>query len=304
MNRFTAPTAGWCRRLIGATAVGAVAAAVSLAGAPGAFAANDYLEFSLDGRNYAPSIAGPIFNEALQFVPGAATSATIWIRNGSGEPARLSSAAIMVRSDPQLNRQLGLAAGLTPNLPVRSLMGGEGSCTDVPEIWDMAAGEELELGLVVDLSTDASNDTMNRSAVFDVVFLLESQDAAPRRACDALAGSGQPPAGSATPPGSPVGAGVNGTRSEPVTVPGTFGDRPATLANPVFPAATPERQVEARPPQAAAPAVQQPSAEIVPAGFQSTVEPIIRSLSGTLLIAVFVLFAAAVVFRVREGRYE
>ena len=304
MNRFTASTAGWCRRLIGATAVGAVAAAVSLAGAPGAFAANDYLEFSLDGKTYAPSIAGPIFTEALQFVPGATTSATIWIRNGSGEPARLSSAAIMVRSDPQLNRQLGLAAGLTSNLPVRSLMGGVGSCTDVPEIWDMAAGEELELGLVVDLSTDASNDTMNRSADFDVVFLLESQDAAPRPACDAMTGSGQPPAGATTPPGDPSGSAANGTRPELVTLPGTAGGRPAAPSNTVFPAALPERQVETRPPQAAAPAVQQPPAEIVPAGFQSTVEPIIRSLSGTLLIAVFVLFAAAVVFRVREGRYE
>ena len=150
MNRSTASTAGWSRRIIGASAVGAVAAAVSLAGAPGAFAANDYLEFSLDGTTYAPSITGTLFNEAFQYVPGAAAGTTIWIRNSSGEPARLSSAAVMVRSDPQLNQQLGLAAGSEPDRPVRSALGAQGSCTDVSEVWHLDSGEELELSLVVD----------------------------------------------------------------------------------------------------------------------------------------------------------
>lgn len=285
--------------MIGASAVGAVAATVSLAGAPAAFAANDYLEFSLDGTTYAPSIAGPIFNEAFQFVPGAATGATIWIRNSSGEPARLSSAAVMVRSDPQLNRQLGLAAGLTSNLPVRSPLGGEGSCTDVPEIWDIGSGEELELGLVVDLSTDAPNDTMNRSADFDLVFLLESKDAAPRQACDALAGPDLPPEFGAA-AGSPGPTAAAGSASELVTLRGTSGGRPAAMPNTVFPAALPERPIDMRLPQTGGPGQTEPQAGIIPAGFQSTVEPIIRSLSGTLLIGMSVVFCAAVVLRLRN----
>ncbi|MBO0908175.1 hypothetical protein [Arthrobacter sunyaminii] len=299
MNRSTASTAGWCRRLIGASAVGAVAAAVSLAGAPGAFAADDYLEFSLDGTTYAPSIAAPIFSEAFHYVPGAATGSTLWIRNGSGEPARLSAAAVMVRSDPQLNGQLGLTAGLTSGLPGRSVLGPQGSCTDVPEIWDLGSGEEHALSLVVDLSIDAPNETMNRSADVDMIFLLESTDAAPRRACDALFGPGEPAEFGAA-PGSPGPRLTAGSSAEPVTLPGISDAGETAGPNSVFPAALPERQAEARAPQAVVPAEQQPPAGITPAGFQSTVEPIIRSLSGTLLIGMSVAFCAAVVLRLRN----
>ena len=303
MNRSLAPTAGWNRRLIGASAVGAVAAAVTLAGAPAAFASNGYLQFSLDGTTFAPTIAGPVFRDSLQYIPGAATGTTVWIRNSSDEPARLSSAAVMVRSDPQLNRQLGLTAGLKSDLPARSPLGAQGSCTDVSGFWDLESGEELELSLVVDLSADAPNDTMNRAAEFVVVFLLESEDAAPRPACDAVAGPDRPiEPGAVT--ANPVPAETAAASSQLVTLSGISGAGPVAGSTSIFPAALPERQADARSPQAVSPLEQQAPAAIVPAGFQSTVEPIIRSLSGTLLIAVSVLFAAAVVFRVREGRYE
>ncbi|MBO0896468.1 hypothetical protein [Arthrobacter sunyaminii] len=284
--------------MTGACAVGAVAAAVSLAGAPAALAADGYLEFSLDGTTYGPSIPGPLFNESLQYVPGASTGATIWIRNNSGEPARLSSAAVMVRSDPQLHRQLGLTAGLKSDVPVRSALGAQGSCTDVNEIWELESGEELELSFVVDLSPDAPNDTMNRSADFDVVFLLESKDAAPRQACDALVGPSQPTAGSK--PGQGNSAALTGaSSSRPVTVSGTSGSAPTATPAGIFPAGMPERPAEAGSPQAIVPGEHQPAA-IVPAGFQSTVEPIIRSLSGTLLIALSVVFTAVIVLRIRN----
>ncbi|MCC3266554.1 hypothetical protein [Arthrobacter gengyunqii] len=303
MNRFTASPSEWSQRAIAASAAGALAAAVSLAGASGAFAANDYLVFSLDGKTYSPTITGPIFNETFQYVPGAAAGATIWIRNSSGERARLSSAAVMVRSDPQLDRQIGLTAGLKPDLSTRSALGPQGSCTDIFEPRELEPGEKLALSLVVDLSTDAPNDTMNRSANFDVVFLLESTDAASRSVCDAWAGPSQPAAESGAASGKPGPAETDASSSELATLPGIAGAQPAT-PNGIYPAALPERQAEARPPQAAAPSEQQPPAGIMPAGFQSTVEPIIRSLSGTLLIAMSVLFAAAVVLRVREGLYE
>lgn len=300
MIRFTAPSGGRGRRSIGASAVGAVAVAVSLAGAPTAFAANDYLEFSLDGSTYAPSITGALFKEAFQYVPGASAGTTIWIRNSSGEPARLSAAAVMVRSDPQLNRQLGLAAGLTSDLPSRSRLGGEGSCTDIPRVWDMGSGEQLELNLVVDLSVDAPNNTMNRSADFDVVFLLESQDAVPRQTCAALAGPSLPPAGSGKEPDNLDRAETPRSPAEPVALPGISDGHSAAMPNSIFPVALPEHPAGSRPPQGVVPAEQQPPAGILPAGFHSTVEPIIRSLSGTLLIGMSVVFTAAVVLRLRN----
>ncbi|MCC3269667.1 hypothetical protein MUG94_05005 [Arthrobacter gengyunqii] len=300
MTRFTTPKAGWSRRLIAASAVGAVAAAGSLAGAPAAFAAKDYLEFSLDGTTYASSIPGPLFNEALQYIPGASSGTTIWVRNSSGEPARLSSAAFMSRSDPELSRLLGLTAGLKSELPSRTTLGAEGSCTDLSQAWDLDGGEEVELSLVVDLSTNAPNDTMNRSADFDMVFLLESEDAAPRTACAALAGSSQPPAGSESAPGNPAPTGTVASASELATLSGTGIPRLAAESNSIFPATLPERPADAGPSQAMGPAEQTPQAGIIPAGFQSTVEPIIRSLSGTLLIGMSVLFTAAVVLRLRN----
>ncbi|MCC9198032.1 hypothetical protein QNO08_04805 [Arthrobacter sp. zg-Y820] len=286
--------------MIGASAVGAVAVAVSLAGAPGAFAADDYLEFSLDGVTYSRTMTGPIFKEAFQYVPGASAGATIWIRNNSDEPARLSSAAVMVRSDPQLDRQLGLTAGLAAAPGDRVALGSQGSCTDVPQVRDLASGEQLNLSLVVDLSADAPNDTMNRTADFDVVFLLESKDAAPRQACAALSGPIQPPAESEAHPGNPAPTGTAASTSELVALSAISGPRLATTTNSVFPAALPERPAYVRQPQAVVPPQQQPPAGIVPAGFQSTVEPIIRSLSGTLLIGMSVVFCAAVVLRVRK----
>lgn len=300
MIRFAAPSGGWSRRLIGASAVGAVTATVSLAGAPGAFAANDYLEFSLDGSTYAPSITGALFAEAFQYVPGATAGTTIWIRNSSGEPARLSAAAVMVRSDPQLNRLLGLTAGLTSDLSTRSPLGREGSCTDIPRVWDMGSGEQLELNLVVDLSVDAPNNTMNRSADFDMVFLLESQEAVPRQACAALAGPSRPPAGSGKEPGNPGRAETSREPAEPVALPGMSDGGTAATPNTVFPVALPERPAGDRLPRGVTPAEQQRPAGIIPASFQSTVEPIIRSLSGTLLIGMSVVFTAAVVLRLRN----
>lgn len=300
MNRFIASKPGWGRRFVGVSAFGAVTAALSLAGAPSALAANNYLEFSLDGMTYAPSIAGPVFDEAVQYVPGASTGATLWIRNGSDEPAWLSSAAVMVRSDPQLSRQLGLTTGLESGLSARTPLGAEGSCNDVSEVWTLGPREEIELGLAVDLSSDAPNDTMNRSAEFDLVFLLESKDAAPRQACTALVGSDQRPAGSTTTPGNSGPTAAGGSSSELRALPGTAGSRLPVVSNSIYPATLREPPAKSSPPQAIGPAAQSPQTGIIPAGFRSTVEPIIRSLSGTLLIAMSVLFTAAVVLRSRN----
>lgn len=88
---------------------------------------------------------------------------------------------------------------------------------------------------------------------------------------------------------------------------------PQPAPNSVFPAALPERgdsggqaneAMDAGLPQAGGPAEQNPQAAIIPAGFQSTVEPIIRTLQGTLLIAMSVLLAAAAVLRFRKRQLD
>lgn len=303
MNRFTAPRTGWCRRFIGASAVGAAAAAFTLAGTSSALAAQDYLQFSLDGETYSRSISGPIFRESLTYIPGDEARSSVWIRNTSGEPARLSSAAVMVSSDPELNRQLGLTAGPATALGARVPLGSQGSCTDIPGAWDLGSGEELELSLVVDLSMDAPNDTMNRTADFDVFFLLESEDAQQRTACEALAGPGELPPGLVAAPGTSTPAQPQTSSTELTSPAGSRASSPVVLnreeerfiAGGVLPAA--------RPGKSAVP-MEQPPAGITPAGYQSTVEPVIRSLPGTLFIAVSVLFAAAVIIRFKESRYE
>ena len=165
--------------------------------------------------------------------------------------------------------------------------------------------------LVLDLAVDAPNDTMNRSADFDVVFLLESTDAVSRTACAALGNPTQPPGESGTTANTSGPTGARGP-SEVTALQGTRG-MPQPAPNSVFPAALPERgdsggqaneAMEAGLPQAGGPAEQNPQAAIIPAGFQSTVEPIIRTLQGTLLIAMSVLLAAAAVLRFRKRQLD
>ncbi|MBP3037141.1 hypothetical protein J2M53_12895 [Arthrobacter sp. zg-ZUI100] len=300
------------RKLFGAAAVGALAAAVSLTGASSALAADGYLQFSLDGQTYSSAISGPIFHQAINYVPGTASTASLWVRNSSGEPASLSSAAVMVRSAPELSGHLSLQAGIAPDLSVRSALGLQGSCSDIKQVWELDAAEELQLSFVVDFSVDAPNETMNKDAEFDVLFLLESKAAgvSPRPVCSALTVPAETPTGS---PGSDSG---NGSGSGGVTVTGrqaaqlatvrgagsgasaqvasgipAFGIRAAGQSNSVPAGRLPAdaSQLEVIPPNG-----------IVPAGFHSTVEPIIRSLSGTLLIVMSVLFCAAVVLRLRN----
>ena len=307
MSRFTASASGWNRRAAAASAIGALAAAVTLVGAPSASAANDYLEFSLDGKTYSPSISGPIFDETFLYVPGAASGATVWVRNNSAEIASLASAAVVVRSDPEMNNYLGLRAGKEAGLSPRASLGGPGTCIDLQDAGDLRPGEEREVLLVLDLAADAPNDTMNRSADFDVVFLLESKDAVSRTACAALGNPTQPPGESGTTAENPGSAGA-GEPSEVAALQGTR-RTPQSAPNGVFPAALParadiggqtEESSQAGQPQAGGPAEQNPQAALIPAGFQSTVEPIIRTLQGTLLIAMSVLLAAAVVIRFRK----
>ena len=301
MSRLPASTRGWGLRILGVSAVGAAAGALLFTGTPPAFAADDHLQISRDGQTWPTTLRGPVFNESVSYVPGASSSATIWVRNSGSEPASLSLAAEIVRSVPELSNYLGMQAGPASDISDRAALGPQGTCTDLGPIGELGAGEARELSFVLDLSVDAPNAAMNQTADVDLLFLLESKDIAPRSACAA--------APAETGPGT----------AELQTLPGTVAPSSSSASNNAGiavsqgPGTTPAgRGPQSRGPQEqpspdtapdTAPATS-PDADpgIVAAGFQSTVEPIIRSLSGTLLIAMSVVFTAAVALRIRNRR--
>lgn len=294
MTLLPASTTGWGQRILGVSAVGVAAAAMLLTGTPAAFAAEDHLQISRDGQSWPATVPVPVFDESVRYVPGTSNTATIWVRNSSSEPASLSLAAVVVRSVPELSNYLGLQAGQASELSDRTALGAQDSCTDLGPAWDLGAGEARELSFVLDLSVDAPNAAMNQTADVDLLFLLESSDIAARGACAAAS------AGSET--GSADLQILSGTGAPPSSA--SNNARIAVSQD----AAPAERNPENDDPQD--PVVSEtspnnsPNADpgIVAAGFQSTVEPIIRSLSGTLLIAMSVVFTVAVVLRIRNRR--
>ena len=311
------PTTG-TRHLAAASAALILTGGIALLGAPAAGAADNYLQFSPDGNYYGPTLEGPLFNEAVTNIPGTGQATTVWVRNNSAEPARLSTAAVMVRSDPELTGYLGLAAGSGSNVSDRVALGSSGTCMDVPATWNLDGGEEVALTFAVDMSLDAPNATRNREAEFDLLFYLESTAAGlgPRAACDALDGGN----GSGTDQGADTG-GVGGdartgVRDAGAVAQGASPDRATgslvalrgsgtSTVGPQAVAAGVVTEIPAtRVPKSAEPPSQEAAPQALDAMVQSTVEPVIRSVSGTLLIAMSVAFSAAVVFRVWSRRYE
>lgn len=276
--------------MLGASAVGAAAATLLLTGTPAAFAAEDLLQISRDGQTWPSTVLAPVFDESVRYVPGSSSTATIWVRNSSSEPASLSLAAVVVRSVPELSNYLGMQAGKASELSDRAALGVQGTCTDLGPVWNLGAGETRELSFVLDLSVDAPNAAMNQTADVDLLFLLESKDVAARGAC------------AAAPAENETGS------AELQTLPGT-GAPPSSPSNnariAVIQGTPPaERNPQTVIPQDLTVPENTPDADpgIVAAGFQSTVEPIIRSLSGTLLIAMSVVFTVAVALRIRNRR--
>lgn len=176
------------RRWLSAAAVSSLTAAACLAGMPSASAAGDYLQFSTDGRNYSTALPGPVFRDSIVYVPGSTATAEIWVRNNSTDTASLTSAALIVRSDEELIGYLGLRAGDGSGLTSGSTLGSTGSCTDVDQSWQLSPGQDVLLSFAVDFAVEAGNETRNRDADFDLVFLLEPRvgEESARAACTAV----------------------------------------------------------------------------------------------------------------------
>ncbi|MFZ3454181.1 hypothetical protein [Arthrobacter sp. 7Tela_A1] len=301
MHSPVRPTASWGARTGLAALAGGLLAAAALAGAPSAQAADDYLQVSLDGDTFGTSVSGAVFTEGVRLVPGEGSTASVWIRNAGPEAAFLSVAAVSRDMDSELLGHLSLAATPASINAGTGELGPAGTCTDLDLGTGMPAGTDRRLDLAAGLTLAAPNNTMNKRGSFDLVFLLEAAGEGNRRsACDGVAGGDRPvqlPQTGASPGSSPA-APTDGAAT--LVVQGT----PAAANAPVFagpalqaaPAGLPARPA-AQPPAADVPA------DVEPASFiESTVEPIIRTWQGTLMVLLAVGFFAAAAARSRISR--
>lgn len=167
------------------------AATATLGMSPGAAQTSDpKLLLSSDGVTYAPAMTHPVFAAGTVLVPGASSSADIWVRNNTSDAAFLSVAAHGSRTGRELAAQLGLGIRSPLGSTARVPLSGTGSCSDLAVGWAIAPGESARLTLMLDMDRSASNASRGQSNGFDFRFLLEDQDASTRRgACASGAGT-------------------------------------------------------------------------------------------------------------------
>ena len=284
-----------------AALTGGMLAAAFLAAAPSAQAAEDYLQVSLDGTTFGISTTGAVFTDGVRLVPGASNTAPIWVRNAGPEAAFLTVAAFSRTMDPELSGHLSLAAkpasGAAHN---GTLLGPAGTCTDLDLSAAVPAGTDLRLDLAAGLAPDSPNTTMNKRGSFDLVFLLDAAGDGTRSACDGIP-EAMPPIQLPQTGGRPVDA--PDARAPGVSTLFIQGTPAAAAASPAGPPVVPAAQAEPPAQRAEPPAVPGAPADVEPASFiESTVEPIIRTWQGTLMVLLTVGFFAAAAVRTRISR--
>ena len=292
MKPATGARSALLARAAGGAAAAALLTAAGLAGAPAASASDQFLQLSLDGINYGSTAAGAVFANGVRYVPGGSSSGSLWVRNAGPEKAHLSVAAVTTQMDPELFGAVVMerAVDQASDEP-RTLLGDAGSCVDLGIVELLEPGETIKLGFKAGLLAEAANQTRNKEMQFDFRLLLDAADSGGRSACTgAVPIPGKPaavPAGNPAPPASSRNAGVAVVTGTAVALPisGGAAARPAAERSGDWP----KRVGEAALP--------------VPASFiESTVEPVTRTLVGTLLIAVSVLFCGVVYRRTSTTR--
>ncbi|MGK3709703.1 hypothetical protein [Arthrobacter sp. IK3] len=275
-----------------------VFASMSLAAPPAAHADADSLQVSFDGTSFAASASQPVFPEGLHLNPGSSQSRTLWIRNNSAEPAYFSVAVTGAGMAPELSGYLEFRSRLGAGAASAALPGSE-ACSDVGTPVLLEAGAARRLDLSTGLVLESPNTTMNRRGSFDIILLLDA--AGGRSACQATDGSDtQNP----VPGGQDSGTRGSGPAVQPgpgtaavIAVPGTGGTAAPLNAVPAFG----EAAAPAGLPKASGTPDLPP--RITPASFlESTVEPIIRTWQGTLMVLLAAAFFAAAAARIRITR--
>lgn len=301
------------RRLLAAGAAAALAGTLSLVSGAAAQAEGQYLEVSGNGTDYRSVLTDPVFAAELRLVPGAAAGSALWVRSSADEPAVLSMAAVTTRSDGGLAGILEIGARASGEDYDRVPMGEAGQCAELARNWELAPGEVLRLDVEALLPLSAPNSTKSSTADFDLLFLLEPSAAAgeggacrsytaPEPAPAPEPGGGQETEGTGT-----RDATVNGA----VTATGADGGAGPDGVNPVGGPgqAAPGEAVAAvaagteplQPGGAALDKYGRSLPSLAPASFESTVEPIARTLQGALMLVLGAAFCAAAVLRIRNN---
>ncbi|CEA07526.1 hypothetical protein BN1051_00841 [Arthrobacter saudimassiliensis] len=307
------------RRLLAAGATAALAGTLSLASGAAAQAEGQYLEVSGNGTDYRSVLTDPVFAAELRLVPGAAAGSALWVRSSAEEPAVLSMAAVTTRSDSGLAGILEIGARASGEDYDRVPMGEPGQCAELARNWELAPGEVLRLDLEALLPLSAPNSTKSSTADFDLLFLLEPSTAAGAGgACRSYTEPEPEPKPQPKPQPEPGPGGdrdTEGTGAGDATVNGagtgtdggTGPDGPNPTGGPGQ--AAPGEAVAA---VAAGTEPLQPGAALLdkygrslpslaPASFESTVEPIARTLQGALMLVLGAAFCAAAVLRIRNN---
>lgn len=281
-----------------AVLVSGLLAAASVLSAPAAHAADDFLHISLDGAAYGNTAPGTVFADGIRLVPGSASTGSVWVRNTGSEPAVLTAAVLTRSMDPELAGHLAVdASGSGPSATDAALAGPAGTCTALNLAAVIPAGGTREIALAAGLQANTPNSARAKRGSFDLLFVLESA-AGGRPACDAA-------------PTAPVTRTQTGSSAQTqlpanpaalTSLPGTavvlVAGTPAAAGVPAALPAGPGAATEASGAgQTGAPP------EITPAAFiESTVEPIIRTWQGTLMVLLTAGFFAAAAVRTRITR--
>ncbi|WP_421743494.1 hypothetical protein [Cellulomonas sp.] len=183
------------RRTRGAWWAGVVLVAGGLVVGPaGAAHAVDRLELSLDGTSWSASLPGRLFSSPAAVVPGDVLSSALWVRNSSGDPARV---------DLEVADDLGVTPGTFAGDLSLSIDG-----TPVPggTSWhgpDLAPGASARIPLVVTFAASSSlSSSVSVAAVLESVTLVQT---------------GAGPAVSPTPTGTPTAPAGGSQAASPPT---------------------------------------------------------------------------------------
>lgn len=147
--------------------------------ATGAENKDDLLQLSHDGVQFTTTSTPTLFRSSNGYVPGESRQETIWVRNGSPGTAHFSLGVRNSGANTEsiLPGYLRLQATAQGQRAETVILPSAGGCAAVIHDWSLAAGAVLPLTLDLGLQVEASNQTRNQHAYFDLIFVLQDSGA-------------------------------------------------------------------------------------------------------------------------------
>ncbi len=166
-----------------ALAVAAVAGALLLSAAPSAQAAEDGIEFSVDGITWSPTAPTALFPSGIPLVPGGSATTTLHLRNGNaGDGVLVVAVAGIHAGSAQAAESFGLAGRdqLGEGMP-RTALAMLAECTHLVPSRVLAPGEEVAVTVTTDLDSALTGREVQRDRMgFTVrIGLTDARAAAP-----------------------------------------------------------------------------------------------------------------------------